>query len=98
MAEFDRRIGLKRLRVFHVNDSKKPRGSRVDRHAHVGRGEVGLEAFRLLVNDRRFHDRPMILETPKKDGGVEMDAVNLATLRGLVECPDAPQGPRRLNR
>jgi deoxyribonuclease-4 len=85
LREFDRLIGLKRLRVFHVNDSLKPLGSRVDRHAHLGRGCLGLEPFRRLVNDRRFRDRPMILETPKEDGDNEdMDNVNLATLRGLL--------------
>src|SRR5262249_38974664 len=62
MAEFDRVIGLARLRAFHVNDSLKPLGSRRDRHAHLGRGCLGLEPFRLLVNDRRFRDRPMVLE------------------------------------
>jgi deoxyribonuclease-4 len=84
MATFDRLIGLKRLRVFHVNDSKKPLGSRVDRHAHIGRGCLGLEPFRLLVNDPRFRDRPMILETPKEEDGRDMDAINLGVLRGLV--------------
>jgi deoxyribonuclease-4 len=85
MRAFDRTIGLWRLRVFHVNDSLKPLGSRVDRHAHIGRGEMGLESFRLLVNDRRFGNRPMILETPKEgEGEDDMDAVNLATLRGLM--------------
>ncbi|MCI0458023.1 MAG: deoxyribonuclease IV [Gemmataceae bacterium] len=81
MAEFNRLIGLKRLRAFHVNDSLKPQGSRVDRHAHIGRGCLGLEPFRLLVNDPRFRDRPMVLETPKEN---DMDAVNLKTLRDLV--------------
>jgi deoxyribonuclease-4 len=58
----------------------------VDRHAHIGRGQLGTEPFRLLVNDRRFRNRPMILETPKEEGDADdMDAVNLATLRGLVE-------------
>ncbi|HEY1859159.1 MAG TPA: deoxyribonuclease IV [Gemmataceae bacterium] len=86
MREFDRLIGLKRLRVFHLNDSVKPFGSRVDRHAHIGKGCLGLEPFRLLVNDPRFRDRPMLLETPKEEGkNDDMDAVNLATLRGLVE-------------
>ena len=85
MRAFDRSIGLRRLRAFHVNDSRKPLGSRVDRHAHIGRGEMGLEPFRLLVNDRRFRHRPMILETPKEEGEEkDMDRVNLATLRGLV--------------
>jgi deoxyribonuclease-4 len=86
MRAFDRTVGLRRLRVFHVNDSLKPLGSRVDRHAHVGRGHLGLEPFRLLVNDRRFRSRPMILETPKEEANEsDMDAVNLAVLRGLVE-------------
>lgn len=85
MRAFERTVGLRRLRVFHVNDSLKPQGSRVDRHAHIGRGEMGLEPFRLLVNDRRFRDRPMILETPKEgEEEDDMDTVNLATLRGLA--------------
>ena len=85
MAEFDRAVGLEKLRVFHVNDSLKPLGGRVDRHAHIGRGCLGLEPFRLLVNDRRFRDRPMILETAKEEGdNADMDTVNLNVLRGLV--------------
>jgi deoxyribonuclease-4 len=84
-AEFDRLIGIDRLKVFHVNDSLKPLGSRVDRHAHVGKGFLGLEPFRLLVNDPRFRDHPMILETPKEGpDGADMDAVNLRTLRDLM--------------
>lgn len=83
--EFDRLIGVKRLKAFHVNDSLKPQGSRVDRHAHVGQGHLGLEPFRLLVNDPRFRNRPMVLETPKEAPECDdMDAVNLAALRGLV--------------
>lgn len=85
LRTFDRIIGLDRLRAFHVNDSKKPLGSRVDRHAHIGQGCLGLEAFRLLVTDRRFRRHPMILETPKEGPNDEaMDAVNLQTLRDLV--------------
>ncbi|HVS35030.1 MAG TPA: deoxyribonuclease IV [Gemmataceae bacterium] len=85
MEEFDRTVGLEHLRVFHVNDSLKPLGSRVDRHAHIGRGCLGLEPFRLLVNDPRFRDRPMILETPKEEGdNDDMDTVNLNVLRGLL--------------
>ncbi|MGH6677587.1 MAG: deoxyribonuclease IV [Bradyrhizobium sp.] len=92
MRAFDRAIGLRRLRVFHVNDSLKPQGSRVDRHAHIGRGEMGLEPFRLLVNDRRFRNRPMILETPKEEGEEsDMDAVNLAALRGLMTANPLPE-------
>lgn len=84
-AEFDRLLGLHRLKVFHVNDSKKDRGSRIDRHTHIGRGFLGLEPFRLLVNDRRFQHTPMILETPKEEGeNDDMDSTNLAVLRGLV--------------
>jgi deoxyribonuclease-4 len=85
LREFDRVIGLSRLRAFHVNDSLKPHGSRIDRHAHVGQGYLGLEAFRLLVNHPRFRNRPMVLETPKESPeNDDMDAVNLAVLRGLV--------------
>jgi len=85
MRAFDQTIGLKRLRAFHVNDSLREQGSRVDRHAHIGRGHVGVEAFRLLVNDRRFRNRPMILETPKEEGDEkDMDKINLATLRSLM--------------
>jgi deoxyribonuclease-4 len=85
MAEFDRTVGLAKLKMFHVNDSIKPLGSRVDRHAHIGRGQLGLEPFRSLVNDQRFEDRPMILETPKEeDDHDDMDAVNLQVLRGLI--------------
>lgn len=87
LRAFDRLIGLRRLRVFHVNDSLKPFGSRVDRHAAIGKGHLGLEPFRLLVNDPRFRARPMILETPKEDAdGNELDAINLATLRELVRA------------
>ncbi len=82
-AEFDRIIGLARLECFHMNDSKKGLGSRVDRHEHIGQGAMGLEGFRLLVNDPRFKQVPKILETPKGDDD-EMDAVNLKTLRELV--------------
>lgn len=83
--EFDRVVGLKWLKLFHVNDSVKGLGSRVDRHAGLGRGQIGLEAFRLLVNDERFADLPMILETPKEDGAnKEMDRVNLALLREFL--------------
>jgi deoxyribonuclease-4 len=92
--EFDRVVGLRHLRAFHVNDSLKPRGSRVDRHAHIGQGELGPEPFRLLVNDHRFRAKPMVLETAKTDdAGRDMDAVNLALLREMAgEAPAAPTG------
>jgi deoxyribonuclease-4 len=82
--EFDRLIGLNRLLCFHLNDSKKGLGSRVDRHEHIGQGELGLEPFRMLLNDPRFEKVPKILETPKGDND-EMDQVNLGVLRGLVK-------------
>ena len=64
---FDRLVGIDRIRAFHLNDSKKPCGSRVDRHEHIGRGCLGLEPFRRLLNDTRFAALPMLLETPKLD-------------------------------
>ncbi len=85
LAEFDRVVGLTRVKAFHVNDSKQPLGSRVDRHEHIGRGTLGLEPFRHLLNDPRFENTPMYLETAKEmEDGEEMDVVNLRTLRGLI--------------
>jgi deoxyribonuclease-4 len=83
MEQFDRLIGLELLQCFHFNDSKKGLGSRVDRHEHIGQGELGLNPFRFILNDPRFTKVPKILETPKGDNE-EMDAVNLGILRGLV--------------
>jgi deoxyribonuclease-4 len=86
MRALDKTVGLKLVRAFHLNDSAKPLGSRVDRHAHIGRGMIGKEAFRLLLNDDRFRKVPMYLETPKgKEKGKDLDAINLRTLRRLVE-------------
>jgi len=79
--DFDRTLGIGTIRAFHVNDSKKGLGCRVDRHEHLGRGCLGLEAFRSLMNDPRFRDVPKVLETPKDD---DMDAENLRVLRSLV--------------
>jgi deoxyribonuclease-4 len=81
--EFDRVIGFDRLAAIHVNDSKTARGSRVDRHQHIGKGQIGLDAFRFIMRDRRFRKIPKVLETPK---GKEMreDIRNLRTLRGLA--------------
>jgi deoxyribonuclease IV len=84
-AEFDRVVGMDRIKVIHVNDSQKDLGSRVDRHTHIGAGCIGLEGFRALVNDPRFKQLPMIIETPKGEDLAE-DITNLATLRGLVEA------------
>ena len=81
-AELDRLIGLERLKFFHLNDSVKGLGSHVDRHTHIGQGEIGLEAFRLLMNDPRFTSHPMTLETPKGDDLAE-DIENLSVLRSL---------------
>ena len=81
--EFDRIIGLKRLKLFHLNDSKKGYGSRVDRHEHIGKGKLGLNAFKMLLNDERFKDIPMILETPKEKDMKE-DKENLKVLRSLI--------------
>jgi len=89
---FDRIVGLDRIRVFHLNDSKKPCGSRVDRHEHIGKGCLGLEPFRRLLNDARFSGLPMLLETPKletpesrrKSDVDPWDARNLRTLRRLI--------------
>ena len=90
--EFDRLVGLDRLKVFHLNDSKKPCGSRVDRHEHIGKGCLGLEPFRRILTDPRFAGLPMLLETPKLDTPESRrksdvdpwDARNLRTLRRLM--------------
>jgi deoxyribonuclease-4 len=83
MGHFDRVIGLKRLKGIHLNDSQTDLGSRRDRHAHIGQGKLGLEAFRAVLNDERFQDVPMVLETPKADDLAE-DRMNLGVLRSLV--------------
>jgi deoxyribonuclease-4 len=90
LREFDQIVGLDWIRAFHLNDSKRERGSRVDRHEHIGEGCLGLKPFRYVLNDPRFSDLPMYLETPKglRDGK-ELDAMNLATLRRLVKKPVA---------
>ena len=90
MKQFDKLIGLDRIRAFHLNDSVKGCGSRVDRHAHIGRGSIGPEAFGWLLRDRRFRNVPMILETPKGEkDGVNWDIINLETLRGLASGPES---------
>lgn len=83
MAKFDEAIGLDRLKCIHLNDSQKGLGSRVDRHAHIGQGEIGAAGFGFVVNDPRLAGLPGILETPKENGDEE-DKMNLATLRGLI--------------
>jgi deoxyribonuclease-4 len=81
--EFDRVIGLDRLAAIHVNDSKTARGSRVDRHEHIGKGQIGLDAFRFIMRDRRFRKIPKVLEAPKGKDLAE-DVVNMKTLRDLL--------------
>ena len=83
MDEFDRLIGCEKLRLFHVNDSKKPCGSRVDRHEHVGRGCIGETGFACLMRDARFTAVPKILETPPGEKNAD-DLRNLALLRRLA--------------
>jgi deoxyribonuclease-4 len=90
-AYFEALIGFERLHGFHVNDSKKPLGSRVDRHAHIGEGHIGLEAFARLLRDARFERLPMIIETEKTESGSKtrvqldrLDAMNLGTLKRLA--------------
>lgn len=84
MKEFDAAIGIEKIAAFHLNDSVGVAGSRLDRHAHIGKGKLGLGAFRLLLNDPRFAGLPMVLETPKGKG-VAADRRNLRVLRALME-------------
>ena len=94
-AQFGRIVGFPRLKAFHLNDSKKPCGSRVDRHEHIGKGCLGLEPFRRLVNDPRFTTLPMLLETPKLDTPASrrrsdadpLDRRNLKLLESLIAHP-----------
>ena len=94
MRELDACLGLHRLKAIHLNDSLQGLGSRVDRHAHIGDGRMGLEPFRCLVNDPALRGIPMILETPKDDDFVKADWRNLARLRRLLNsaavCGGAP--------
>jgi deoxyribonuclease-4 len=99
-SEFERLVGFARLRALHLNDSKRPLGSRVDRHTHIGEGHLGLEPFRRLVNDPRFAGLPMLLETPKGDGKATgaivpdpLDVKNLTLLRTLLL--ESPSGSPR---
>jgi deoxyribonuclease-4 len=106
-AAFEHLVGLDRLRVFHGNDSKKPCGSRVDRHEHIGDGCLGLEPFRRLLHDPRFAAVPLLIETEKAQserggGGIvpdPFDVRNLNTLRALRDRPAAGRTrPRRPGR
>jgi deoxyribonuclease-4 len=84
MARFDEVLGLDRLYCFHLNDSKAELGTHLDRHEQIGQGYVGVEVFRMLLNDPRFADHPMLLETPKDDD-LHQDVENLTLLRSLIE-------------
>jgi deoxyribonuclease-4 len=100
--QFGRIVGFSRLKVFHFNDSKKPCGSRVDRHEHIGKGCLGLAPFRRILNDPRFAKLPMLLETPKVDtpqtrraSDVDpWDRMNLDVLRSLIQ-PANTSAPKR---
>ncbi len=90
LTQMERAFGMERLKLIHANDSKHPLGSRRDRHEHIGRGHIGLEGFRSVVNHPRLLDLPFILETPKADDedkklDSEMDIVNLNAIRRLRE-------------
>jgi deoxyribonuclease-4 len=88
LKQMDKTFGLKQIKVWHLNDSKKPLASRVDRHEHIGHGAVGLPAFQLLATDPRFKNTPNILETPKepepRNKKTSWDQINLQTLRTLA--------------
>jgi deoxyribonuclease-4 len=102
-AAFGKIVGFTRLRAFHLNDSKKPCASRVDRHEHIGKGCIGLEPFRWLLNDRRFARLPMLLETPKLETRESLrlsdvdpyDEMNLSTLRSLAQPPSKTSASKR---
>ncbi len=95
IAAFDRIVGLDRVRVIHANDSKRPCGSRVDRHEHIGDGCLGLAPFRPLLHDARFASLPLLIETEKSAGAERPNAIvrdpfdvrNLETLRRLRDGP-----------
>jgi deoxyribonuclease-4 len=89
VRKLSRILGLRLVKAIHLNDSKRELGSRVDRHEHIGKGRIGLEGFRLLLNDPRLAKKPMYIETPKEENGepkgLELDRMNLTVLRSLVE-------------
>jgi deoxyribonuclease-4 len=92
--DFTRTIGIEKLRAFHLNDSKTPAGSRVDRHAEIGDGYLGLLPFWRLVNDPRFATVPGVLETPSGPDKQTSFARNLARLRALIGAPRPPGPPK----
>ncbi len=92
--EAERFVGIDNVGAFHLNDSKKGLGSRVDRHQHIGEGEIGLDAFRFLLNDARFAKIPKVIETPKPVEH-ESDRENLRLLRSLIGPAQLRIRPRR---
>src|SRR4029079_14847505 len=93
IGQIDSLMGLSQILAFHLNHSKTELNSRVDRHAHIGQGKIGREAFRHIVNDARFADHPGCLETPKSDD-LHEDIENLAVLRSLLSAPPPPRHTR----
>jgi deoxyribonuclease-4 len=89
--EFARELGYDRLKVLHLNDAKKGLGSHVDRHEHIGQGQIGRAGFHLLMNDERLRGRPLLLETPKGDDCAE-DRENMTYLRALIGAPAEGEG------
>jgi deoxyribonuclease-4 len=85
IEEFDRVVGIDRIEVIHANDSKRELGSRVDRHEHIGEGQIGSNGFRILMNDPRFHRIPKILETPESETQHEVNLVRLKSFVNLEE-------------
>lgn len=100
LQEFDQVVGLDQIRVIHLNDSKTPRGSRVDRHEHIGHGHVALEAFAVIVKQKQFKSIPKILETPKAEApdGRPWDTVNLEVLQGLTRRSTQSDSRRKSSR
>jgi deoxyribonuclease-4 len=90
MDEIDREVGLQDVRAFHLNDAKAALGSHLDRHENIGKGQIGSEGFRPLLNDPRWADRAGYLETPmvSDDDGYSAYVEDLATLRGVIETPE----------
>ncbi|MBI3447599.1 MAG: deoxyribonuclease IV [Acidobacteria bacterium] len=95
MEEFNRLIGVQWIRAFHLNDSKKGLGCRLDRHEHIGQGALGVTAFWCLLNDPRFDGAPMVLETPKGDDLAE-DVANLTLLRAQIGSPKPVEPATRI--
>ena len=82
MDYFEKIIGLNKLKVMHINDSLKPLGSKVDRHAPIGKGFIGIDTFGFIVNDKRLNGVPLIVETP---GGDKEHKIDLDTLKNMIK-------------